>query len=198
MANNDAPRGLTPVRALSGAPFSASALTKCYYPSSDSNGAAYVGGVVKLTGTGDSNGIPEVTANCSATDVLYGVIVGFLPTPGSTGSSKVYREDATERYVLVCTDPYMMYEIQEDSVGGALAATDIGTTCQLTGLTGGSTVTGRSSMELDSSEVSATADADDDVFIHQLVQAPDNEIGTNARWLVTLNNTVHKQSATGV
>lgn len=194
MANADAAFGLRPVRYLSGAPYNGAA-NKYYIPSTDTDTAAYIGSVVKLTGGADAAGIPVVTANVSTADAVVGVIVGVEPV---TADSTIYRANSTSRYVMVADDPNLLFECQEDSAVSTLAATAAGGTCILTGFTTGSTTTGLSGIEIDSSELSETADVNDDVRIIAAVQAPDNAIGTNCRWLVRLNVHQYVNAATGV
>lgn len=195
MANADSPFGLKPVRYLSGAPYNG-ASNKYYVPSTDTNAAVYIGSLVKLTGGADADGIPVVTGNVSSGNPVVGVVVGVVPV---TADSKPYRENSTSRYVLVADDPNLLFEVQEDSDGGALAATAAGATCMLTGFTSGSTTTGLSAIELDSSNVSETSDTDDDVRIISAVQRADNEVGSaNAKWLVRLNVHQYVNAAVGV
>ena len=194
MANADSATGLRPVRYLSGAPYNGAA-NKYYIPATDTDTAAYIGSVVKLTGGADADGIPAVTANVATTNPVVGVVVGVVPT---SADSTIYRANSTARYVLVADDPNLVFEVQEDSVGGALAATAAGATCPLTGFTTGSTTTGFSGIELDSSNVSETSDTDDDVRIIGLVQRPDNAAGVNAKWLVRLNVHQYVNAAVGV
>lgn len=191
MANADAAFGLRPVRYLSGAPYNGAA-RKYYIPATDTDSAAYIGSLVKLTGGADANGIPVVTANVSTGNPVVGVVVGVVP---ETADSLRYRANSTARYVLVADDPNLLFEVQED---GAMAITAVGATCTLTGFTSGSTVTGLSAVELDSSEISETSDTDDDVRIIELVQRPDNAQGTNAKWLVRLNVHQYVNAAVGV
>jgi hypothetical protein len=194
MANADAAFGLKPVSNAYGGPFSAG-VRKYSIPASDTSAAVYIGSIVKLTGGADADGIPVVTGNVAADDAVVGVVVSVVPV---TADSLTYRENSTLREVMVCDDPNALFEVQEDSVGGALAATAAGGTCSLTGFTSGSTSTGLSAVELDSSLLSEVADTNDDVRIIGLVQAPDNEVGANARWLVRLNNHQYINASTGV
>lgn len=184
MANADAPMGLKPTRFISGAPYNG-ATNKYYVPSSDST-AIYIGGLVKPAGSADADGVMSVTGNVATGDAVIGVVVGFVPV---TRDSPTYREASTERYVLVADNPGLVFEVQEDSVGGALAATAVGNTADLTGFTAGSTATGLSAIEIDSSTATASGDGTQDVLILGLSQSlADNEIGTNARYMVRLNN----------
>ena len=194
MANVDAPFGLRPVRYLSGAPYNGAA-NRYYIPATDTDGAAFVGDPVRLTGSGDADGVAAVTSNVSTTNAIVGVIVAVEPV---TQESTLYREDSTERYVWVADDPNLVFEVQEDSVGGALTVDSIGATCQLTGFGTGSTSTGRSFVEVDSSAVSAVSDTDDDVRLIGIAQRPDNAVGVNSVWYVRLNNHQYINASVGV
>lgn len=193
MANADAAFGLRPVRYRSGAPYNGAA-NRYYIPATDTDAAAYIGSLVKLAGSADANGVATVTANVATADAVIGVVVGVEPV---TQASTTYRENSTARYVFVADDPDLVFICQEDSTGGALAATDVGSTADLTGFTSGSTSSGRSSIEIDSS-TATTGSGDEDVQILGLWQSPDNEIGTNAVWEVRLLNHMFAGDAVGV
>lgn len=193
MANVDAPRGLRPVMHRAGMPYNGAA-TRYYVPSSDST-AIYVGGLVKLAGSADADGVPSVTGNVATGDAVRGVVVGVEAV---TDESTTYRAASTERYVFVADARECIFAIQEDSVGGALAAANVGNVADLTGFTSGEATTGMSSIEIDSSTASASGDGTQDVAIVGLVRKPDNAIGDNAEWLVTLNNYDLVDGFTGV
>lgn len=189
MANTDNATGLKPVRYTSGAPYNGAA-NLYYIPASDGT-AAYIGGLVKPGGSADSRGIMSVTGNVSTGNAVVGVIVGFHATLGAGAGgrdSTTYRAASTERYVWVADDPNLMFEVQDDSDGGDLAAANVGNSADLTGFTSGSTFTGLSSIEIDSSTATASGDGTEDVVILGLADREDNSIGTNAKWLVRLNN----------
>lgn len=194
MANADLPRGLQPRRHQSSAPFN-DALERFYVPATDAT-ALYRGGLVKLAGSADANGVPTVTGNVATGDSIVGVVMGFEPQ--SRADLVLYRAASTAMYVLVNTDPDVMWEVQEDSDGAALAATSVGMVADLTGFTAGNTTTGRSSIEIDSSTATATSTGTEDVQILKLVQKPDNEIGAQAKWLVRLLNHQYANDAAGV
>ena len=187
MANTDTPRGLQPVRDFAGAPYNGAA-NKYYIPSTDAT-AVYVGDAVKLAGSADADGVPTV-AQAAAGDTLIGVVVGVV---ADTQESTVYRAASTARYVLVADDPGLIFRVQEDSVASTLAATDVGNNADLV-VAAGSTLTGQSGMELDSSSKATTTAQ---CRIVGLDNTPDNEIGTNANWLVRIVE--HRNvTATGV
>lgn len=191
MANGDNPNGLKPSRYVSGGPYNG-AVNRYYIPASDTNAAVYIGGLVKLTGGADANGVPAVTGNVATGNPVVGVVVAVEP---HKDHSAIYRVNSTERYVLVCDDPDVLFEVQED---GTSAATVAGATAQLTGFTSGSSSTGLSAIEISTTNISETSDTDDDVRLIQLVQRPDNEVGANSRWLVRLNVHQYVNAAVGV
>lgn len=181
MANVDRVNGLRPVRHLNGSPWNG-AVRRCYVPATDST-AIFVGDLVKSAGSGDADGIPSV-AQAAAGDTVRGVVTGIEVL--GTDLESLYRVASTERYVYVCEDPDVVYEIQEDSVGTTLAATHIGNNGNVV-VAAGDTTSGASGMELDSSDVNSTGTGAAQLNILGLVQRPDNEIGANAKWEVFIN-----------
>lgn len=187
MANADTPYGLKPVRYFGGAPYNGAA--RLYYVPSSDGTAIFIGDAVKLAGSADADGVPSV-AQAAAGDTIMGVVVGVK---ADTRDSLTYRAASTERYIWVADDPDLLFLVQEDSVGGALAAADVGNNADLI-VASGSTTTGQSAMEIDSStKVTTTAQ----VRVVELWRDPSNEIGTNAKWLVRIVE--HRNAtATGV
>lgn len=179
MANSDVPKGLTPVRYVSGAPYTG-ACNVYNIPATDTT-AVYIGDLVKLAGSATTGGVPTVTRAVSTNTVL-GVVVGVAAT---TAGSKTYRVASTARNVFVADDPNLIFEVQEVSGGTALAATAVGLNANWTG-TSGSTITGYSNVELDNSTEETTTTLDFQIL--RLAQKPDNTIGEHAKWEVRLNN----------
>jgi hypothetical protein len=177
MANSDRVNGLRPVRTLSGMPFR---IEECCLLAADGT-ATFVGDAVKLTGTGHTDGTPAV-AQVAAGEAIYGVVVGFAADP--TNLNLNYRVASTLRKCSVVVGTDVVYEIQEDSDGGDMAVTDIGK-CGDVVVAAGSTTSGSSGMELDSSNVQA-ADAGGQLRVLRLVPREDNAIGTNAKWEVVV------------
>lgn len=176
MANVDSPFGLKPVRYVSGAPYNG-AVNRYYVPASD-NTAIFIGDAVSLAGSADADGVPSVQQT-AAGGTIKGVVVGveFVDRDSTT-----YREASTERYLQVADDPDLLFLAQEDSVGGDLAAANVGNNVDLA-VGSGNTTTGLSGVELDSSSA-GTGTAQ--VRLERLWNAEDNEIGTNAKWLVRI------------
>lgn len=82
---------------------------------------------------------------------------------------------------LVWDDPETLFEIQS---AGALAQTDIGNFADVTMATAGNTSTGISGAELDQTTLGTS---DGQLRLEQFVDRPDNEVGTNAKVLVVIN-----------
>lgn len=189
MANANAPSGLTPVRHRNGAPYNGAA-NMYYVPASDGT-AIFLGDAVKSAGSADAaTGVPTV-AQAAAGDTIRGVVVGVIP---DTAQSLTYRAASTGRYLLVADDPDLEFEIQEDAVGGALALTSVGANADLV-VGSGSTYTGLSGMQLDTSTVTTNSAQ---LRILGFVQRVDNEFASaNAKIRVMINE--HElASTTGV
>jgi hypothetical protein len=121
---------------------------------------------------------------CSYTDPTTGKPTFKNYYPGSVNiTSGVIAAD-------VLDDPAQLFLIQAD---GDVAQADIGKNADIVG-TGGSTIYGVSSMELDSSTVANTAALN--VKIVGLFNTPENEFGTNAVVVVKINE--HMYGSAGV
>lgn len=193
MANADIAFGFKPVRYLNGAPYNGQA-RRYYIPSGDTTAAYYVGTLMKPAGSADADGVMSVTGVAATGDATLGPIVAVEPI---TRESTIYRANSTERYVWIADDPNIIFEAQEDSVGGALAATNVGNSADIIGFTAGSTATGLSGMEIDSNTATDTGDGTEDVLILGLARRPDNVIGANAVWEVRLNNHFYVDAQAG-
>jgi hypothetical protein len=183
MANADTPFGLKPIRKLGSTPNSGG-VTRYYRGTGDANNV-FIGDLVQLGGTGNTAGDAAnvVRATAAGGNYMVGVVVG-IENNTSDNLSRTYLPASTEGYLLVADDPDEEFEIQEDSVGGALANTNISQNADFIQGTG-STVTGISAVELDSSTADTTNTLQ--LKILGLVPRADNEIGTNAKWRVKIN-----------
>lgn len=181
MANLNAPTGLQPVRYRSGAPYNGAA--NVYYVPATDGTALFRGDPVIIAGSADDSGVPTITrATAGSAGRITGVVVGFVPSP--TILANGYRLASTAEYVLVADDPDLLFEIQEDSTGGALAATSVGLNADLVAGSG-SAATKLSGFQLDSSTADTTATLQ--LRIVGFTQRADNEIGANAKVLVRIN-----------
>ena len=124
--------GFRPVKTLTGAPYNGQGEI-AFLPASDST-VVMVGDAVKLLGDARSpTGVPTVTRVSAGTDIAFGVVVGILFTgvgdvqnvpPVTDLNTPVYRRASTDRYVLVCTDPSVVYEAQYLTTSVAAATID--------------------------------------------------------------------------
>ena len=193
------PFGLTPIRYKSGAPYNGAA--NLYSVASGETNNIFIGDPVVISGTGDAAGVPGV-ARAAAGANITGVVVGFAPkdnvAAGSTTAiNRGYRAASEADYLLVADDYNLLFAIEEDAVGGALATTDIGNNADLVAGTG-SVYTKRSGYMLDSS-TKATTSAQ--VRIWGFDQTIGNTIGgTGPVWLVSIVEATETPSAgtTGV
>ena len=207
MATPVAPFGFRPVRTMSGSPWSASVQHVLM------SGAAncFVGDLVKFVTDGAAagkvvNGIKcdgmiqgtSQTATTTGADTI-GVIVGFLPD--LTNLSTNYRVASTDRIALVCTGRDVVYEVQEDAVGGNFAAADMGLCCSIVA-TAGNTATGRSKQTIDSNGGTTAVTATLPVRLIGLAHRPGMTYGTSttdaAIFEVVLNSAWTGVMAAGV
>jgi hypothetical protein len=199
MANADTPFGLKPVRHKSGAPYNGAA--KPYYIQSDYATALFIYDPVVKTGTANTaevvvpgagkfgiGTLPSINKTVVGdvdgnTKRITGVIVGFSALP--TDLNKNYNPASTARVAWVCDDPDVVFEIQAD---GAIPATSIGLNAVLIATHSGSTTTGLSGIELDTTSDVPAADASNQLTIVGAVNREDNDTTiTHAKVLVTIN-----------
>lgn len=200
--------GFRPVKTITGAPWNGQSEV-CFMASGDST-VVMVGDAVKLAGDARAaTGVPTVTRVSGATDIPYGIVVGILFTgvgdltnvpPVNDLNTPVYRRASTDRYVLVCTDPNVVYEVQYagTSVAAATITANVGLNGQFT-TTAGSTTTGASGMQLDSAGLATTATLP--LKIVGFPNRPDNIPGdTYFSYYVTLNSATlaHGTGSAGV
>lgn len=199
MANNFAPYGLKPVN-LDGTTWSGQGRL-VYIPVGQ--GAIYIGDPLIPLGTTDAFGVPAVgIATAGATNRVVGSFLGNTNGPAGSGvtllqSSPIYHTASVAAYGFITDSDDIAFSIMEDSAGGAIAITTGGyANGNLIAGAGGSTATGLSSWQLDSSTV-ATGNATYQVKVIGLDRGPDNAIGNYARWIVQLNTSALAQNTAG-
>lgn len=193
MANTSWAFGLKPVRHRNGQPYNG-ATRRYYVPASDGT-ALYIGDPVVMAGSADADGVPSVTRATAAggANSITGVVMSVEPIAGNNFN---YRAASTAQYVLVADDPSLLFEIQEDAVGGALAVASVGLNVDLVAGTG-STYTGLSGFMADTSTVATTNTLQ--LKIIQFQQRADNEAASaNAKILVAINTHTHAQPSAGL
>jgi hypothetical protein len=182
MSNVSRVNGFRPVSHLNGSPYNGQ-VNIYAIPASDGT-AVFVGDMVKLSGDSDALGVPTVI-QAAAGDAVLGAVVGFVPLYTNLALAGSYRLASTLRYAYVADAPDLIFEAQEDAVGGAMATTDVGLNVELI-VGSGSTSTGQSGMQVDTSTKATTATLA--LKIRGFVQRPDNEVGSaNAKMLVSVN-----------
>lgn len=166
--------GLRLVDELSGR---APRIREYYVPSTDGT-ALYQGDVVGLVNAMDPNNEVPVVTRAATGNVLLGVVIGFRPDASLLYTGQ-FRAASTNRYVMVCDDRNAVYAVQEDAVGGSLAAATIGEMQNANIIVAsGSTVTGLSGTMLDSSTNTASAADCKIVGVQRDVSNPGNVAST--------------------
>jgi len=191
MANTDRPSGFRPVGTLSGGLGALGFIQRCLVDEDDSTVLA-VNDIVKLTKSDESNGMPTVAA-VTAGDTAYGVVVGFENWDNGRDSSVTQtlekpriRTASVRGYALVAISPDLIMEAQVSS-DAALADGDIGGKANVLATAPDSDAQ-VSQMEIDNgSSTSIAATATYDMHILQLLDKPDNALGTHAKVLCTFN-----------
>lgn len=198
MANANSPRGMIPYAYMSGAPYNGA--VRAYAVPSNNATALYIGDPVDLIGnSSDANGVPNVViAAAGATHAVLGAFMGISNSAGQIvipllQSQPVYLPASTAAYVYVCDDPFLLYWIQENSVGGggtggAMVTGAAGGNANLIAGTG-STYDAYSGWMLNSASLSqAGGDGTLQLRIIQMLQEADNAPGLYAKWLVKIND----------
>lgn len=188
MANVSRVNGFTPVQHLTGAPYNGQYRTYAI-PASDGT-AIGVGDVVKLAADGvGATGLITATsglkyvARAAAGDAVVGVVVGFDIVPDALNTPQ-YRVASTARIVRVAdaSDLVFLTQVSNGTVTNSILGENYnhanGTLSTTTGLSG-------ATLDLNAGTPGgATAT----FKVLQFDQAPDNEIGANAKVLVKINN----------
>lgn len=189
MANANRPAGFIPVQYLNGAPWNGQA--RIYSIAAAYATALYIGDPVKSSGTANADGVPGIVLG-AATGALRGVIVGLgtqeglMANPGNLDIT--YRPAAAtakDWFAMVVDDPQVLFEIQENSNGTALAATEIGlNTISLAG-TGNGFTSGW--MLPSATDATPTTTATLQLKLMGLVRRAQNAFGAYAKHLVQIN-----------
>lgn len=193
MANPNTPYGLRPYAYMSGAPYNG-AVRSYYVPVGNATALFYGDPVIIAAGSSDGNGVPAVEiATAGAGGFILGVFQGITNNAGQKTITLLqnqtpYLAAGQAAYIDVCDDPFLLYAIQEDSVGGAITS-DASAGANGNLIAGsGNTIYSQSGWLLDSSTVaSGGSDGTKQVRLIQLLQETDNAIGNFAKWLVKLN-----------
>lgn len=191
--------GLIPIKRGSNTPYTAG-VNRYFIPASDAT-AVFVGDPVSLAGSADTLGkYPTVLkGTLAANNQWCGVVVAVLPitaeSVNTVPSIVTFRAASTAAYVLVADDPDQEFMCDEDGLGASLAAADVGNLGILIQTAAGSTVYGRSGMQLDSSTfVAGTATGQ--LKLLGLIDRPDQVLGTGTQagafFRVKINEAMHE------
>jgi len=191
MANTDSRGGLKPLRYLSGAPWTGAATL--YNVASGYGTALFIGDAVDLAGANDATGKYPTVQIGTLTDggFTIGPIVAIQANP-SKSLERVYLPATTGGYVWVADDPNLIFEAQLDS-GTSVAATSFPGNTILVTTHSGSTDTGISGMELDSSGL--TNNSSNLMLVTRIVDRADNELAEHAK--VECMISMHRYRSTG-
>lgn len=194
MANSDIVSGFTPIGTLSGSDYHGK-MRRVAFAVGDAV-AAFPGDLVKLTGTTDATGKIPVVAQSAAGDASIGVLVSLDPDFTDEGSlTSNHRLTLTARTGSVLFGQDVLYKIQEDSDGNAIEITEAGFNCNVI-VGSGNAITGASGMELNSDSAANTSSLN--VRLHHVYDSPDNVLGDNAEWVVSINASQEALNQTGV
>ena len=188
MANVNKPMGLSPVQYLNGSPWNGQA--RLYSIAASYGTALYVGDPVISSGTADANGVPGI-AIYGGTGAIRGVIVGIGKYEGLIANPSnldlIYRpaSDPAVWYAMVVDDPNVIFEVQENSNGTALAATEIGLNTVLKSGTGNGFYSGWLLSSATDATPATTATLA--VRLMGLVRRIDNAFGAYAKHLIKIN-----------
>ena len=185
MANIDAPFGLRPIAKLGSAPGGTVGTTK--YKISSGASAIFTGDPVKLK----ADGSIEVKGGAGAiTGAISGVFMGCFYTDPTT-SKPTFRNNypdglaATDAIAFISDDVNQLYIAQQDA--NDIGAADLGNNAEM-GMAAGSTTTGMSRAEIDSS-TAATGNATYMLKILDFYDVPSNDASAaNSVLVVKINN----------
>ena len=186
MANVDNPHGLTPIFPSGVGGASANGAVQKMYLPDDYAVNVFIGDPVIKVAAGSNDVVVNTMGGsyqigtlpeCNVVAVgdgndITGVVIGF---EANTQDSVIYGAASTVRVALVNTDPFQEFLIQAD---GAVPPLSVGLNAVLIAAHTGSTITGISGMELDTTSDAPAADASNQLLIMRLHNAPDNT--TNA------------------
>lgn len=189
MANANRPSGFSPVQYLNGSPWNGQA--RIYSIAAAYATALYIGDPVKSSGTADANGVPGIVLGAT-TGALRGVIVGLGSAEGLIANPKnldiTYRPaavQATDWYAMVVDNPDVLFEVQENANGTALAATEIGLNTISVSGTGSGFVSGW--MLASATDATPATTATLQLRLMGLVRRQQNAFGAYAKHLVKIN-----------
>lgn len=190
MANANRPKGFVPVSYLNGAPWNGQA--RMYSIAASYGTALYIGDPVISSGTANSDGVPGIAIG-AGTGALRGVIVGLgkyeglMANPSNLDITYRPASDPAAWYAMVVDDPNVIFEIQEESNGTALAAADVGLNQISVSGSGNGYVSGWQVRSATGATPNTTATLQLRLLGLARYPAGTNVFGAYAKWLVQIN-----------
>lgn len=191
MANSDAPAGFRPLGNLDGSPYNGGTI-KCVILGADTTDT-FIGDAVDISGSSDALGRYPSVVQHAAGGPVFGVVSSFEAEPTNLELQYALGSQTTDRYCNVVPALDNVFEIQDDGAADTFVATDVGQAFDIVVGTG-STVTGMSAMEADTSNIGTG----DTCVILGITDAPDNEIGANVRLKIRFNESFLRGAGTPV
>ena len=192
MANTNAAYGFRPVGDLSGGDYDGK--VNPYYINSSYGTALFIGDPVQVVSNGSNaarvvapgagsfapGSLPEIQVGVAGASTYWsGFIVGFAALPADLQTQ--YSPASTESVALVADDPGVLVQCQDDGDTSQIAVTNVGqNVIPIAG--SGSTTTGLSGWQIDSSSAATTNTQQ--LRLLRLVNREDNAVGANAEWIV--------------
>jgi len=189
MANADAPGGFKALGNLDGSPYNGGTM-KCVILGADTTNT-FIGDAVDIGGSSDSLGRYPSVVQHAAGGPVFGVISSFDVEPTNLELQYALGSQTTDRYCNVVPALDNVFEIQDDGDSATFVATNVGEAVDIVVGTG-STVTGMSAMELNTSDM----ETGDTCLILGITDAPDNEIGANVRIKIRFNESFLRGAGT--
>lgn len=207
MANTANARGLVPVRYRNGSPWDGKATP--YYIGTGLGTAVFIGDPVVVDGSANASDITHVggrfrpgslasvtLATAGDANRITGVVTGFMMIHRD---STVYREASTERIALVCDDPNVVFQVQDDGSGSGLGITNVSQNANLVAGGGGSTATGMSSWALDATTPNTNNTYQVRILgMSNLIDRENNVDEDYITWDVIINNHTYAPVTAGV
>ena len=189
MANSTGAYGLRPVGSTAGGPYSGETIRA--YVSATGGTAIYTGDIVKMNGSGSTDGYPEVTIS-GVTDSPWAVVTGVEAIKTNLEANN-YRPASTAAYLRVVPVTGNFFQARMNGTSTSNEAL-VGSTTIFTA-TAGSTVTGYSGYVVSATD--AGTSIIDNLRIMQIVDSTDSDPSLAAPEVIVMFNDSQTQAGIG-
>lgn len=201
----NSPYGLRPIKNGNGSPYCGEA--NLYHILQADTNAYFIGRPVTIAGGGDATGVPTVSIGVAGAPIL-GPIMGVHPVkpvrPSLVGTSLALEDTfipatkSRDYYVMVCDDPDVIYEIQQNNEALAIADAGLNVNFQI--------VSPSQNFQFDATVIDASTAAVTATLNLKLLRLLDSEpnfdeIGTTTSfndWEVRVNNHQFRAGTVGI